>query len=726
MGMKKLKITVKSCMILLMFVMLTFQLQAQEKFKYHTVKEGETIYGIAKLYRVTPYAILQQNPEIKNVEDLKPNTYLVIPLVSSTATIDENVEEKTKEQVEPIGFVTHKVKRKETLYRLAKEYGVTEEQIKRYNTNLYSEPLQKKMVLKIPKYPKLKDPTEQDLEMLQYMVKPKETRWSIANKFGISLDSLEQLNPQLDKNSTYLANGQMLKVPRPKGDSLEEQVSVVYESFTVPKSIGIYRVSQNYGISADSIIKLNPQITEAGGLKEGMVLRLPKKRAENKEVNVDNFNFYIVKPQQGIFRLTKVLDISKDSLFLFNPELENGVKAGMVLKVPKKKSGNLQVKNSLVLDKISLVDSINTDNKPNILFMLPFRINKVDFANEEKAKAWVTRVKDTRGALGFYSGALVALDSLKKMGLSINAKFVDTERDVTKVRNYLTTNSLQDFDAVVGPIDPSLLPEIAYKSISTEKAVPVIAPFASTSILGFDNIFYANPKDDILRERMLNYVKSNRKDEEIIIIADAKHQSVKDSIVKALPFSRVAKMSKDGSLHLVDFEAMLMKDKTYWVFVETSDANLASSIISILNAANTELDYTVRMFTTNYDRAFEASSISKPHLSNLKFTFPSEYKGYKNDSFVKAFNQKFGYDPDRYAVKGFDVTYDLLLKLAFKKNLFFASQFVGTTEYSGNKFDYFTNHTNGYYNQATYLMQYKDLQIIQLEEENDVKGNVSR
>lgn len=44
--------------------------------------------------------------------------------------------------------------------------------------------------------------------------------------------------------------------------------------------------------------------------------------------------------------------------------------------------------------------------------------------------------------------------------------------------------------------------------------------------------------------------------------------------------------------------------------------------------------------------------------------------------------------PDRYAVRGFDLTFDLLLKLAFKNNLMEASKFVGETTYTGNKFDY--------------------------------------
>lgn len=692
---------------------------AQQKFKTHPVKEGETIYSIAKQYRVTPFSILQHNPEIKNVEDIKPNTILVIPL--DGVQIEETGEKAEEEQeVEPIGFTRHRVKRKETVFGITQQYEITEEQLKRYNKDLYSLSLKKGMVLQIPQYPKIDPEEEKELDFDTYQVQPKETRWSIAHKFGISMDSLVLLNPELPRNSTHLSVGQELKVPRPKGDSLKEQQVVLYESYTVPKSIGLFRVSQEYNIPADSIIRLNPQITEMGGLKEGMVLRLPKRSAQNEDVNTDNYIFYEVKPKQGMFRLTQELNTSRDSLLLFNPELENGVKVGMVLKLPKSKMNGLEVKNALVLDKFNLADSISVVNKPNLLFMLPFRLDRINFANTDRTESQVKR-KDIGAAVGFYSGALVAMDSLKRMGVSVDATFFDTQRDLATVRSFMETQTLFDVDAIVGPVDPSLVNEIAVRSVSSR--VPVIAPFASSNELGFENLFYSMPKDEVLRENLLDYVEKIRKDEELIVIADANNQAAKDSILSRFPTARIAKMSADGSLHLVDFEAMLFEDKTHWVFVETKDANLAASVISILNAANSEELYTVRMFTTAYNNAFETEDISPVHLSNLQFAFTSGFKEPQRDTFTKAYQQKFGYYPDRYAVRGFDLTYDLLLKLSFKKNLFTASQYVGQTEYSGNRFDYINQLNMGYYNQAAYILQYEDLQIVEVKED-DLKSNL--
>ena len=123
---------------------------------------------------------------------------------------------------------------------------------------------------------------------------------------------------------------------------------------------------------------------------------------------------------------------------------------------------------------------------------------------------------------------------------------------------------------------------------------------------------------------------------------------------------------------------------------------------------------------------FENEAVSKTHLSNLKFTFSSFYRESGNADFINAYGKKYnGLIPDRYAVRGFDVTMDVLLKLAYKNNLFETSKYIGLTEYAGNGFDYFNDWTSGYFNRACYIMEYEDLTIKEVEpKKNDIKSNL--
>lgn len=720
-------------LVFTMVLLLAMEPVSAQNYTTHAVKDGETLKSISQKYRVTPYSILQANKEIKSASDVKENTILIIPLNGKAEdTKNEAKPDKPKqEELKPIRFTRHRVRRKETLFGLTQKYEITEEQLKRYNTRLYSETLDKGMVLQIPVFPEVDPNEEKELDFEIYTVQPKETRWSIAHKYGISVDSLLVLNPELDKNTNYLAAGEELKLPRPKGDSLKEQKTEVFTSYTVPPKMTLYSLGREYGIPTDSIVRLNPEIMKAGGLKEGMVVRLPKKKSQAGIVNTDNFVFYEVKPKQNIFRITQNLKITREELFRLNPALENGLKAGMVLKLPKEKAEGLEVKNALVLDKINLVDSINVENKPQLVFMLPFRLDKVNLNDTQRAEELIKNRRDLALSLGFYTGAMVALDSIKKLGVSVNVKTYDTQLDQAKVKEILFRESLTGVDAVIGPLAAGPLDEVAVQAKT--KNIPVVAPIASDSKLSHSNVFFSVPRDAVLRDKMLAYMEKIHTDENVVIIADSTHQVAHDSILSKFPAAQIAKVIDNKSLHLDRFLMQLSNEKENWVFLETDQPNMVASVTSILNSANTssvtatnnpQEKVNVRMFTTSFNGAFEHEAVSKTHLSNLKFTYPSFYKESADDTFTRAYMKKYnGLLPDRYAIRGFDVTMDVLLKLAYKKNLFETSKYIGLTEYAGNGFDYLNDWTSGYFNRACYIMEYDNLTIKEVET-NDSKSNL--
>ncbi|UWX54017.1 LysM peptidoglycan-binding domain-containing protein [Maribacter litopenaei] len=395
-----------------------------QKFTTHSVKQNETLYSIAKKYGVSQEDILKYNKELKKGESLSINTILVIPSANGNVIKDNESRKENNNQVdgevaelvnrimndsvvkrEPIGFVEHKVKKRETLYGISKQYGVTEEEIKKFNKELYSSQLDRKMVIRIPKY----KPQEEiqgaiDIDAFEkYIVAPKETRWSIANKYGITIDSMLVLNPSLSKTTNYLQEGYELLLPKRAGSTVENQETELYTSYTVPAKMNFYRLEREFGVKSDEVVRLNPEITERGGLKEGMVIRLPERKLDPGEINTDNYIFYEVKPKQNEFRLTRKFGMGWEELIKLNPELKDGLKAGMVLKLPKNQVGDFEVRNSLVLDKINLMDSINVENKPKIMFLLPFRLDKLDLNDAETVEWTIENRNSLKYSLGLYS-----------------------------------------------------------------------------------------------------------------------------------------------------------------------------------------------------------------------------------------------------------------------------------------------------------------------------------
>ena len=69
--------------------------------------------------------------------------------------------------------------------------------------------------------------------------------------------------------------------------------------------------------------------------------------------------------------------------------------------------------------------------------------------------------------------------------------------------------------------------------------------------------------------------------------------------------------------------------------------------------------------------------------------------------------------PNKYAVRGFDLTLDLLLRLASEDDLYKASSSDIETEYVENKFRYSKKMFGGFYNEAVYVVKYDNLTIVE-------------
>ncbi len=719
------KINFKKHLVSALLLLLSVSAFAQ-KFETHAVKKGETLQSISRAYKVSTESILSLNKEIKNGDELKINTILIIPIdesktndapvqIKKSAPLESNTATGTKfvVQDEPSGFVSYEVKKRDNLFRIAERFEVSQDDIKRYNTELYSVQLKKGMSLKIPKYKKVvvKENAFDETLFEEYTVQPSENRWSIISKYGITMDRLLILNPDLSKDNTYLAAGQKLRLPKLAGSTTENQTTQLYVSYKVPAKKGFFALEREFGVTEEELKTLNPEVKERG-LQEGMVIRIPQKKTDTKAVNTDNFNFYEVKAGEAEYSLTRKLGLTYRELLALNPELQSGLQAGMVLKIPKINKGNFEVKNSLVVENIDLVSKMNTAIKPNLVIMLPFRLDLIDVNKKQIAIDSLKGRKDANWSLGLYSGALVALDSIKKLGLSVNVSVFDTERNINRTKILLEKPELKNANAIIGPLDSQSLKEVAVRVLPFQ--VPVIAPLRSKSDISLSNVFYTLPSENDLKDNLLSFVKENKTEQNIVILADTEHKATKQIIFDEFP--------KAKSLNLV--EKYAMKDKIVallssvqenWVFLETEEFSTVNSVISVLNASRTD-KIKIRLFTTNKNKAYDDEKINHSHLSNLSFTYPSIEGEDKNGGFERAYmKMNNGKSPDDYAHKGFDITMDVLLKLAYKNNLFEASKSIGETRYSNTKYDYIQNPTAGYFNKASFIMMYENMYIKQIQ-----------
>ncbi|WP_456866348.1 LysM peptidoglycan-binding domain-containing protein [Galbibacter sp. BG1] len=634
-------------------------LQAQ-KFETHAVKQGETLESIAKKYQVTPYAILKLNPEVKN--GVKANTIVVIPVSEKSQTQPGGDSNVTGPEGNVERFIEHKAKRKETLYSIAKEYNISVDDIKRYNKELYSRQLKRNEIVQIPVF-------------------------SAVTNTG--------------------------SVPQVREGLVAHRVA--------PKE-GPWRIAYEHGITVDSLKTINPSMKEV--LKEGDTLWVPFVAGNNKKpVEVDAYNYYTVLPKEGFYRLKVKLGVTQAEVEALNPEVKtDGLKAGMVIKLPKNKMGELTVNNGQLIEKFSLLDSLNYDQKSTLAIVLPFKLDELNFENIDSNKEKIKRDKLLSVSLDFYTGALMAIDSVKKLGLSLDVKVFDSGANDAKVGQLASSGKLTNVNAIIGPILPSTFNRVS--SAVRSSNTPIFAPFSNKGLQMYSNVYQTLPPDDLLREKMLKYIKNNATNKNVIIIADKNNAAIKSKLQALVPGAKVINPIEDKFIRLDEINPFLSSEKENWVVVETNSIPLLTNITGVVNSAQTP-EYKITLLTTLKGDAYDSDNISNMHLSNLHFHFPTIDKlSDVNANFSKQFDAKYGTTPNRYATRGFDLTMDVILRLAYNKNLDYVSAKVSETEYVENKFDYKKGLSGGYYNTALYIVKYDNLEIKEAKNDANLNSNI--
>ena len=629
--------------LLLVIILLCSHLLVAQNHKTHKVKDGETISSIARMYLITPFDIYALNPEAKS--SLDSDTILIIP---ESKVKNEPIPNSVKEVLR---FRTHKVKRKQTLYSISKQYGVAVEDIKKYNERLYSESLRKGDRIKIPEFKTVVNKVSLNNTLKKYTVLPKEGKWRVAYKFGITVPQLEALNPNIED---VLQPGQEVNVPN-ISDNEEKEVEEAINYYTVLESEGFLALERKLGVTQEQLEQLNPEL-KASGLKLGMVLKLP---------------------------------------------------ADTELEAPKVATVNTD-----------LTKNITNLNTKKIALMLPYRLDRVDMDSIQEAKKAIRKDRYLSISLDFHAGALLAIDSAKRLGISTYLKAFDTKNKSSEILEILNATDFSEYDAVIGPLLPKNLDRVA--AGLKRNGIPVISPF-SKPIRLHGNVFQSVPSNELLEDAIMAYVKSDSLPKHVVVISDSKHKRISDKLKTEFPeakqlFSRRNKKGEDAYFITHSDVENIFQEGTNIVFLETDNEGFASNVISMINGLISTRKEII-LCTTNKSKAFEGREISNYHLSNLKFHYPSVNKtlstGASRNAFIRAYRKLYNVRPNKYAVRGFDLTLDLLLRLASDEDLYKTATIAMETEYVENKFRYSKQGSGGFSNEAVYVVKYNNLTIVE-------------
>ena len=329
---------------LLLFVCVNISSQT---FHKEVIQTNQTIDSFCFDRAISSFDFSALNPNILN-KTLKVGDEVIIPKKIDLIFDDSD-------------YISHRVKRKQTLIKISNLYDVDINLIKKFN-NLSSDKLDKGTSIKIPLLQLSTDSIKEIPNRVKYyVVKLKEGKWRIAYKYGITVDQLELINPQI---GTFLKESEKILVPNINLNKLNV-IDENYAYYKVLPKEGFYRLKIKLGLEKKIIKSLNPVLI-TNELKQGMILKLPK----------------IIDEQENLFKdqTINVTDFSKKKIALLLPFGLNNINFDS-LQIAKSQLNNDKLLN-LSLD-FYLGTSIAIDSITS--YGIPVEMNVFDTNNSSDA-----------------------------------------------------------------------------------------------------------------------------------------------------------------------------------------------------------------------------------------------------------------------------------------------------------------------------------------------------
>lgn len=253
----------------------------------YIVKSGDSLWSIAKRYGVSIDDIKKANNLSSNL--LNIGQVLIIP---------------SDEEPPEIGdFIVYTVSSGDNLYKIATKYNLTVDDLVNYN-DLATTNLSIGQQLLIP--------VQKTNETQTYIVKPGDTLYSIASRYGISVSTLKNYN---NLTTNTLSIGQKLKIP-----VTTEKTSSNYLDYAVKKGDSLYSIASKYNTSVSDIMKINNLNTSL--LNIGMVLKIP---VQSSEIT------YIVQSGDNLYSIARKYNTTIDFIKNKNNLTSNNLSIGQIL-----------------------------------------------------------------------------------------------------------------------------------------------------------------------------------------------------------------------------------------------------------------------------------------------------------------------------------------------------------------------------------------------------------
>jgi ABC-type branched-subunit amino acid transport system substrate-binding protein len=317
--------------------------------------------------------------------------------------------------------------------------------------------------------------------------------------------------------------------------------------------------------------------------------------------------------------------------------------------------------------------------------------------------------------IGFYEGAMIAIDSLKKQGMNAKIYVYDINEDTSDVKKLLKKPEMNQMNLIIGPFHSKSFLPIA--KFAKSNKINIVYPVNSENINTDGNkyIFKAIPSTKTQLNKLAEYIantynsdniilvhNNNEKEKRIVKTFKAKIQNIKSQ--KNYNYSIIEYAYNSKGIEGLANEMSVEKENIIVTFI--SGEAFIGNYIRKLNDLTDK--YKITLFGLPVWKNYE--NIDDTYINNLKLhLFATSFINYDDNNinnFIKTYRTIYKTEPNKYAFQGFDITY-LFLK-ALKEYGTNFNQCINNVKFypTQSLFDFYNSGNNSGY-ENTYITIYK-------------------
>jgi LysM repeat protein/ABC-type branched-subunit amino acid transport system substrate-binding protein len=513
---------------------------------------------------------------------------------------------------------------------------------------------------------------QENVTYFVHTIEKGQSLYSISSMYGVSQADIIRLNPGSDEK-IYV--GRTLRIPRTPAQSTQENFHTITQGET------LYGLTVKYGVSAKLIVDANPGLS-ADNFRIGEVIRIPAapdadstvpEAAPTPAVAVTPAasqsrcrDMHKVKRRETVFSISRDYNLTQEELIRANPELEgtDKLKRGSFLCIPYPGQPS---------------PILTPDRQPTNAELFGEQMRPLEPINVVHAAIILPFLSGSKGETArmveYYEGFLMAVDSLKREGRSVDLHVYNSGTEETSLSPILSRAELKSMDVIFGPMYPQHIKPLA--DFAQQNNIRLVIPFTSRDNTVFQNaaIYQINTPQSYLYSEVYDHFVRQFPRAHVIFIESAEPSDDKAEFIKGLReqlssrFITTATTREDATEEQL---VALMKSDRENIFIPTSGSN--SMLIKILPQlvllTRAQPDYTIRLF--GYP---EWQTYTKDHLDaffELDTYFYSSF--YTNNllpaaiNFTRSYRHWYGKVMEerypKFGMLGFDTAYFFLSGLA--------------------------------------------------------------